>query len=943
MFASEERPPITTPRAPEVPQARRFPLIATVAPIVASAVLFAVTRSAFTLVFAMLGPVVAVATTADSALHRRRARRSEAARFESELRLAFGQVDRGHAAERAQLDRRFPGASRLVSSQDAAAANWRDDSNRLTTIRLGLGELPSALRLASPFAAASESDAQLRELRERADVLVGGPITVDAAGGIGFVGPAILASAAARSSLLQLAARLSPNAVRITAPTGADWDWLGELPHSLDRADLAGVVRITGEKLSLSIAIAAAAGGLPRGLAIVVELRGDGTAITEATEFHSDFIAAEPARVAARALSGAAGGSGMTRAAALPAEVNFAELVQDEAAGRLPARIGLGEDGPFAIDLSSDGPHAIVGGTTGSGKSELLVSWVLAMAAERSPSDVTFLFVDFKGGAAFDPLLGLPHCVGVITDLDAEQSLRALASLGAELRHRERALASLGLRSIDDGDGAPPFPRLVVVVDEYAALVETHSSLHAVFADIAARGRSLGVHLVLCTQRPAGVVRDGILANCALRISLRVMAAADSAAVLGTDAASVLPARPRGRALIGIAGGVPRMVQVARSRASDGDRIIERWSDAERPRAPWLPPLPPHIAPDVAQRAQSADAIPFGLEDVPELQAQEPARYLPGEHGSLLVVGAARSGKSGVLAALASTSGDWDVRPLPRELPQLWDTLHAVRDEPAAPQRILLIDDLDAIVAACDESYRATLVDLVSGLLRDAPGIHLVLTVQRIAGSLQSVVGLCGSLLVLRMPNRQEHVLAGGAASEFSENMPAGSGHWRGHRVQVFETGIGVPPSPPAQAITLELATAPLVVVSTRPERFAASLRAMAPTRHVLVLGPARFDPRDTAAGAHDLNVRPGGAPDILVADPEAWQGQWSLLGSLQRSSELLFDGCSLAELRTIGRSRELPPPFARGERALWLLRGGEFVRARLPAPMPQPRLGGEH
>src|SRR5690606_3260836 len=155
-----------------------------------------------------------------------------------------------------------------------------------------------------------------------------------------------------------------------------------------------------------------------------------------------------------------------------------------------------------------------VGGTTGSGKSELLNTWILATLDDRTPAEVTVLLVDFKGGAAFAPLAGLPHCVGLVTDLDGPLAARAAISLRAEIRRREQVLAHSRARSIDEAGGG--VPRVIVAVDEYASVLGEDPELHALFSDLAARGRSLGIHLILCTQRPSGVVRDAILANCPL-------------------------------------------------------------------------------------------------------------------------------------------------------------------------------------------------------------------------------------------------------------------------------------------------------------------------------------------------------------------------------------------------------------------------------------------
>ncbi|HEX4442176.1 MAG TPA: FtsK/SpoIIIE domain-containing protein [Galbitalea sp.] len=904
---------VLAPRVPEAPAPRRFPLIATLAPIGASVLLFAVTRSAFTLVFALLGPVVAVATTADSLLHRRGSRRRDAARLDREFADARAEVDRAHEGERADLDRAHPRGLALASE----TVPW-GPSQSGTIVRLGAGECASALDLRAVDHASQEP--RLGSLVSHAARLPGAPIVVDAASGIGFVGSPILATAVARATVLQLAARLSPATFRVLSPGTSEWDWTAELPHPVDRGGESGIVVFIGDGISATVGVAGSRAGLPSSTAIRVDVKQDGTAACESepSAFRPEFVSAESALAAAKSLRASAVRSGLA-IGVVPDTVEFSHLSQDSDAG-LSAVVGTTHDGPLVLDLVAEGPHAIVGGTTGSGKSELLGTWVLAMAAGRSPSVVTFLFIDFKGGAAFDSLRDLPHCVGLMTDLDPEHTLRALASLGAELRYREELLRERGLRSIDDPDGDPPFPRLVIVVDEYAALLETHAGLHSVFADIAARGRSLGVHLVLCSQRPPGVVRDSILANCALRILLRVLTAADSVAVLGTDAAASLPARPAGRALVSTGGESPRPFQVARSRESDVRAVSRRWASAAHPRRPWLPPLPAQIERDTLGALTPDDSIPFGLADLPERQAQHPARYRPVEQGSLLIVGAARSGKTGALAALAAAPSTVRVDALPRDLPRLWDALHAVRAVPASSVRLLLLDDLDAIVAGCDENYRSAFVDLLTELLRDAPNIRFAFTVQRVSGILQPLVALCGSLLVLRMPSRQEHVLAGGNSAEYSQTLAPGGAHWRGHRVQVFATESIAPPAGAPDATVLDPAAA-ITVVSTRPDQFVAQLREVAPGRSVTVLGGSRFDARPDGNNA-----------DVLVADPDAWQAQWSLLGTLQRTTDLVFDGCSLAEVRAITRSRELPPPFARGERTLWLRsRDGELVRARLP------------
>ncbi|MEO7396926.1 MAG: FtsK/SpoIIIE domain-containing protein, partial [Ilumatobacteraceae bacterium] len=217
--------------------------------------------------------------------------------------------------------------------------------------------------------------------------------------------------------------------------------------------------------------------------------------------------------------------------ATLPSQVGLADLLADvigvdsgahasrisgwwSAAGSDPAPvtpIGVAADGVVEIDLVRDGPHALFAGTTGAGKSELLRSLVVGLAARLSPDHITFVLVDYKGGSTFDACADLPHVVGVVTDLDDRLAARALRSLEAELRRREQLLRDAGVSDLsdyrrsngaDDRDGErqrPMLPRLVVVIDEFASLAVQQPDFIGALLGIAQRGRSLGVHLVLAT------------------------------------------------------------------------------------------------------------------------------------------------------------------------------------------------------------------------------------------------------------------------------------------------------------------------------------------------------------------------------------------------------------------------------------------------------------
>ncbi|RXZ40937.1 FtsK/SpoIIIE domain-containing protein, partial [Agromyces binzhouensis] len=428
------------------------------------------------------------------------------------------------------------------------------------TIEGAPGEDPDALRLVAGAA-----------------LLADAPVLVTLGGGIGFTGEPALARAAARAAILQVAEATDPSSCRVAGPT-AGWEWLAALPHRASGAG-AAVLRVVEADARADgghaprtpvgandrdgegdlIAIASDVASLPPGLRTVVHVTTPRHALVQVTGAAPRAVAPEllsvaEARSAADRLARVATRAGIASGSpVLPDSVGLGDLLPDPdpTADRssLAATVGVGFGGPLVIDLVA-GPHALVAGTSGSGKSELLVAWIAAMAARHAPDRVAFLLVDFKGGASFEPVRGLPHVTGLVTDLDEDEAARAVESIRAELRHRERVLAAAGVRSIVELPADADLPRLVVVIDEFQAMIERFGELGAVMADVAARGRSLGVHLVLAAQRPNGVVREQVSANCGIRVSLRVLERADSVAVLGVDRAARLdPARP-GRALV---------------------------------------------------------------------------------------------------------------------------------------------------------------------------------------------------------------------------------------------------------------------------------------------------------------------------------------------------------------------------------------------------------
>ncbi len=245
-----------------------------------------------------------------------------------------------------------------------------------------------------------------------------------------------------------------------------------------------------------------------------------------------------------------------------------AELVR--ARWRLPgAHALLGSAGAkvITLDLDEDGPHFLIAGTTGSGKSELLQTLVATLALAAPPQLMSFLLMDYKGGAAFAEAAQLPHTTGLVTDLDPGSAARVLTSLRAELHAREKQLAAAGLPDLAAlqrlvGTQCPP--RLIIVVDEFAALSTDLPDFMTGLVDISQRGRSLGVHLVLATQRPAGVVSPAIKANITGRICLRVTDDHDSADVIDSPLAAAIPRTSPGRAYLRTGKGQITAFQTAR-------------------------------------------------------------------------------------------------------------------------------------------------------------------------------------------------------------------------------------------------------------------------------------------------------------------------------------------------------------------------------------------
>jgi DNA segregation ATPase FtsK/SpoIIIE, S-DNA-T family len=370
--------------------------------------------------------------------------------------------------------------------------------------------------------------------------------------------------------------------------------------------------------------------------------------------------------------------------------------------------------GPLMLDLKEAaeagiGPHGLVVGATGSGKSELLRTIVAGLAATHAPEQLAFVLVDFKGGAAFADLASLPQVAGLITNLHADLSMvdRAMAALQGELTRRQRLLHQAGnqpdLRAYAARRATDPrlepLPHLLLVVDEFGELLAARPEFLDLFTAVGRVGRSVGMHLLLASQRLDEGRLRGLDSHLRFRICLRTFSAAESTAVLGVPDAYHLPPFP-GAALLKVdaAPPVPFTAALVSSDQPDGSRDRPEIAQGpphvspERPdagagphgvaagpgsdlevlrrlaeRGPavhqvWLPPLSADVALDrlLATGPTGWLRVPVGLVDRPLDQDQEPLVLdLSGGAGHLVVCGAPRTGKSTLLstvvAALAAT------------------------------------------------------------------------------------------------------------------------------------------------------------------------------------------------------------------------------------------------------------------------------------------------
>jgi S-DNA-T family DNA segregation ATPase FtsK/SpoIIIE len=446
----------------------------------------------------------------------------------------------------------------------------------------------------------------------------------------------------------------------------------------------------------------------------------------------------------------------------------------------------------WLLNLDESGPHVLIAGTTGSGKSALLETLVLALAERWAPADLQLALFDFKGGAGLASCMGLPHVGGVVTDLDGRGARRALAALGVELARRKAELAAHGHSSFAEWEavgGAPP--RLLVVVDEFQEIGSTHRDFMPDVTRLAAQGRSLGMHLVLATQRPSGAVTPDIRANTGVTIALRVASEADSRDLVGTDAAARIPAHAPGRAIV--ASGESRLeVHVALPSASRTapvrivgapaaepesslvDLIIARHDattpdadTARRSRVPplWHAPLPERIR---LEELDAAEGIALGLVDRAATRSRATLAWNPSE-GPLFVVGSPGSERSRVLSCAAAGAVSARLRAvwLPADAREAARTLALARQ---ADDVLLVVEDVAAAMAALSTVDRGAAAEAL--IARASMGKALAIGIG--PGNPQRVAAHASVRVILAHTSPHDDALWG-IPREF-QDIPAGPG-----------------------------------------------------------------------------------------------------------------------------------------------------------------------
>ncbi len=865
--------PIVLPEHIEPPTARRWPLLAAVVPLLGGIVMWLVTGSPLSLVFALLGPLIMVGNAIDAARVRRKYQRTTAKREARAWQRAERELERAHAIERERMLRHTGD----VVAASAAALTSLAPANAEFALVLGRGETPSTVSLSRP-----PQTAAARDFAARARTVDEAPVTVPLGTGLHIFGARIVTEAVVCGLVTQVLMRAGAVGLR-----GDVADELGIAAHGMFTIVITRDAHVRAGSDEVLWFVTTPSVSTPFGIGAVLDVSNPNAAqLTTATAVST--LQVEALALAQFAALRPTVSAGPTQP---PMSVLAAELTSTRTPGTLRAAIGATGSATIALDLVADGPHAVVTGVTGTGKSELLCTWIAAMAREYTPAEVNFVLVDFKGGMAFEPLRCLPHTAAIITDLDLAEVARGVHSLRAEMRRRSALLARTGARDIGE---CPELARLVIVVDEFAALLHEHAALSAVFTDIAARGRALGMHLVLGTQRATATVRDALLANCPLRVSLRAADAAESRYVLGSDAAFQLPGGSHGRGLAEVLRASDTGSQTVRIALTSPHVLETIASSHHRPEAavlsPWLPSLPCTLElADVRARARSGGIV-LGLSDNPEAQQQNAVVLEPSTRG-LCIAGGVGSGKSTALAAILQQAPQAIV--VPRDAEAAWRLLCGGE---IAASAVVLCDDVDARLANYSAEQAAKWVAAWEQHIRraaEADGL-VALSIGRLSGMIAKIAELLGERTLLGTASRSEHMALGGTSETWRAEKIPGRACMRGLETQLVHVDTTLlRERERTEPMLAWQPTGPLYgLVAAPSRRLLQGLANDAPGHHVTSLA----DVSSTAP------------QQLLVGSAEDWMRNSALWQTVRNTGSLLVPAGAPQLLRTLGGYADVPP-----------------------------------
>ena len=687
-------------------------------------------RSPYALMIAALGPVMAVGSWWE-------ARRSHRATSAEQLREQESERER-HEHNSARADRdyrreqlaRFPAVGEWVTNP-----LWRP-----------LGETPPQVRVGLDSVVRRESSSSPGRY------VSGVPLTVELAGGIAVVGRGTRATHCYRAIVVQVAALMLTREI-----DGS------EIPHEWELADPPRTLRWGGSE-AVTLQLVEHADAVEGAVRSVLTVSDYGAAVFIDGRRRDAHIAPDELSAAQALWAG-------RRLAQWRSESGSCGTVSPDFADRraLWARV----DREHWHDMVAEGPHALVWGQSGRGKTLLLQSLLREIAANYSPERFSCVVIDFKGGSGVLAIDDLPHLAGVLTDLDAASIQRVHVGLRSEILRREHLLADHRVSDLSDLPAEVICPRTLIVVDEIALLLESDPGWSALLGDIASRGRSLGLHLVISGQRITSQVPRSVVANAGIRWCLGVTDPAEALEYLpGVNQVTLqsLHQYPPGQVL-GLALGRPSYLTRVERRAQPVD---------EAPAAPplWAPALPESL---------EAEGRVLGVAEDQPGQCLRRVSFDDLGAGMVLVVGDPQSGLCDVVSRITecAPASLW-LSEQPAEcldhMGSLAEALDAREDVPAC----VVTPRLDVLLSSAPESAQAALITAVTRLARAAEESNTAVLVSSGPGGavLRRLATAASSLIALSMRSVDHWLELDLPRDRWLQRGPAGRGLWGGQAIQ---------------------------------------------------------------------------------------------------------------------------------------------------------------